>query len=148
MSSFFGTDHATNGSRRRIRKRPEQDLQRQIYQFIGYAMSYNCRPLTDWLFHCPNGGARNGKEAAIMKGIGVKPGVNDFVLPIACGGFGGLWIELKTSKTGLTDNQIHFHQRLREGGQCVHTCRTLTEVVNAICDYLRPSGRFVLRAQP
>lgn len=146
--SFFGMDHATVGPRR-IKNRPEQDMQRKIMDFVRFAMTYNNRPLTDWLFHVPNGGKRSGHEAAILKSIGVKPGVNDLVLPIACGGFGGLWIELKADKHSvLTDNQIAFHQRLREGGQKVATCRSLDETVNAICDYLRPSGLFVLRAQP
>jgi hypothetical protein len=31
-------------------------------------------------FHCPNGGKRRKVEAAIMKGLGVRPGVSDLIL--------------------------------------------------------------------
>lgn len=146
--SFFGQDHALVGPRAK-RNRHEQDMQKTIIDFVRYAMTYKDRPLTEWMFHVPNGGKRNGHEAAILKGLGVLPGVNDLVVPIACGGFGGLWIELKADKHAtLTHNQIEFHQRLREGGQSVHTCRSLVETVEVIASYLRPSGLFAMRAQP
>lgn len=146
--TYFAADHATFGSRRRIQSRPEQDLQIAIFDFIRLSMTYNGRSLADYAFHVPNSAKRGLVEAQRNKRAGVKPGVNDIVVPIACGGYGGLWIELKVDKNDLTDNQINFHQRLREGGQQVHTCRTLTEVVAVICDYFRPSGLFVLRAKP
>lgn len=123
-------------------------MQRDIVQFVGYAMTYNGRPLTDYLYSVPNGGKRNAREAARLKAQGVKAGVPDLVLPIAVGGYGGLYIELKYGKNGLTNHQLDFHQRLREGGQRVVTCWTLTETVNQLCDYLRPGGLFMLRAEP
>lgn len=123
----------------------EDALQKSIVDFAGYSMSYDNRPLTDWLFHVPNGGKRQAREAARLKAQGVKAGVNDLVLPIAVGGYGGLWIELKWGKNQLTMAQLDFHQRLREGGQQVVTCWTLAEAVRAISDYLMPSGRFALR---
>lgn len=145
----FAIDHMARGSRR-IVHRPEQELQIRIISFCAYSMTFNGRSITEWLYHCPNGGKRNATEAGILKAMGVRPGVNDLILPISCGGFGGLYIELKaTEKQGLTDSQIDFHQRLREGGQKVTTCRSLTQTVNAIVDYMRPAGTlFVLRAQP
>lgn len=51
--------------------------------------------VADYLFAIPNGGKRNKREAARMKAAGVLAGVSDIHLPIARGGFLGLWIELK-----------------------------------------------------
>lgn len=139
--------HDQHGMKSRHGSRPEQALQRSIIDYVRYAMSYNGRPLTDWLFHVPNGGKRSAIEAAIMKGLGVKAGVNDLVLPIMAGGYGGLWIELKVENRNLTDAQMAFHQRLREGGQCVATCRTLGEATQELSLYmLQAPGLFEHRA--
>lgn len=48
------------------------------------------------LFAVPNGGARNAREAAIMKGEGVTAGVADLILLYPSGGFHSLCIEFKT----------------------------------------------------
>jgi hypothetical protein len=139
-------EHSANGlqnRRKRVGSRKEQALQKQIIDYVRYAMRYNGRPLTDWLFHVPNGGARSVVEGAIFKGLGVKPGVPDLVLPILSGGYGGLWIELKDQDRPLTDAQSDYHQRLREAGQCVTTSRSLDEVVQLISSYmLKAPGQF------
>lgn len=46
----------------------------------------------------PNGGRRDVREAARMKAGGVKAGVSDIFVSVPCGGFHGLWIELKRPK--------------------------------------------------
>lgn len=117
-------------------KHLEDDLQRTVVQTVAYTMRYQGRPLTDWLYAVPNGGKRNPREAARLKAQGVKAGVNDLVLPIASGGFGGLYLELKIGKNTLTDSQLDFHQRAREGGQCVATCWTLDQAVQVISGYM------------
>lgn len=53
------------------------------------------------LFHIPNGGSRDPREAAHMKEQGVKPGVPDLCLPVPRGRYHGLYIEMKTP-TGRT----------------------------------------------
>ena len=58
------------------------------------------------LYHTPNGGYRNVSEAVRFKRIGVKPGVPDLFLPVARGGWHGLFIEMKRQKGGrLSDDQ-------------------------------------------
>jgi hypothetical protein len=48
------------------------------------------------LIHIPNGGSRkNAYEGYRLKRQGVKAGVSDLFLPVARGGFFGLWIEFK-----------------------------------------------------
>ena len=56
--------------------------------------------------HIPNGGYRNPREAHNLKLQGVKPGVPDLFLPVARGGWHGLFIEMKRQKGGrLSDDQ-------------------------------------------
>lgn len=58
------------------------------------------------LFHIANGGDRHPAVAAKLKKQGVKPGVPDLFLPVARGGFHGLWVEMKRQKGGrLSDEQ-------------------------------------------
>lgn len=132
------------------RKRPshiEDDLQKRIVDYVRYAMTYNGRSLTEWLYAVPNGGKRNAREGARLKAQGVKAGVNDLVLPIAAGGYGGLYVELKVGKNTLTDSQREFHQRLTEGGQCVGTCWTFEQAMQVIsCYMLQAPGKFLQRS--
>ena len=52
------------------------------------------------LIHIGNGGLRSKPEAVRFKKMGVHPGVSDLFLPVARGGFHGLWVEMKRQKGG------------------------------------------------
>lgn len=53
------------------------------------------------LFAVPNGGARNKREAGILKGEGVTAGVADMILLKPSGGFASLCIEFKTEERAV-----------------------------------------------
>ena len=58
------------------------------------------------MMHIPNGGLRSKSEAVRFKRLGVKAGVPDLFLPVARGGFHGLWVEMKRQKGGrLSEDQ-------------------------------------------
>lgn len=57
------------------------------------------------LFAVPNGGARNKREAGILKGEGVTAGVADMILLKPSGGFASLCIEFKTEEKGSTQRE-------------------------------------------
>jgi len=59
----------------------------------------------DYLLHIPNGGKRNVREAARLKKQGVRAGVSDYLLAYPCGGYHGLWIELKAGRGKPTKPQ-------------------------------------------
>ena len=57
------------------------------------------------LFHIANGGERHPAVAQKLKKAGVKKGVPDLFLPVARGGFHGLWIEMKRKKGGRVSDE-------------------------------------------
>lgn len=141
---------STGGRRRRPASREEQIMQRAIIDWCRYAVTYNGRPITEWLHHVPNGGGRSAVEAAIFKGLGVKAGVPDLCLPIRCGEYGALYIELKRpgSNKPPSDAQLEMHQRLREGGNRVEVARTLHDACRILIEYLKAcAGRLEVRAE-
>ena len=90
--------------KRRIINRPEQEQQQALFAWAKIAeRSY---PQLAFLFHPPNGGRRNPREAGILKSMGVKPGVPDVLLPVpgALSRF-GLAFEFKAGKGRETEAQ-------------------------------------------
>lgn len=82
-------------------------------------------PLRDHLYHPPNGGRRGIREAARMKKQGVRAGVSDYHLPLARGGYIGLWIEMKAPKphkSTLSAAQEDWLIKMRVAGHSVHVC--------------------------
>ncbi|MCH5207550.1 MAG: VRR-NUC domain-containing protein [Oscillospiraceae bacterium] len=88
------------------------------------------------LFHVPNGGKRNAREAARFKRMGVKPGVPDLFLPVSRGGFYGLFIELKAHNGRVSENQGKWLRELYEQGYAVCVCFGFEEAKRDIIRYL------------
>lgn len=74
------------------------------------------------LHHIPNGGSRNTIEAANLKKQGVRAGVPDLCLPVARGGYHGLYIEMKAGKNKPTEKQLEWIEELRNEGYAVSIC--------------------------
>ena len=94
-------------------------------------------PELKWLHHIPNGGSRNKAEAANLKRQGVKAGVPDLFLPVARGGYHGLYIELKFGKNKTSKNQDKWLSALSKQGYCAMVCYGWVEAKKAICEYLK-----------
>lgn len=89
------------------------------------------------LFHVPNGGARSKSEAGRMKRQGVKAGVPDLMLPVARGGYHGLFVELKAEKGSLTAEQKEWIRSLQEQGYAATVCKGLDEAIWTITNYMQ-----------
>lgn len=89
------------------------------------------------LHHIPNGGSRRPAEARRLKAQGVKPGVPDLCLPVARGGYHGLYIELKRSRGGrLGESQRKWLASLAEAGYLAVVARGHEEAERVLTWYL------------
>ena len=90
------------------------------------------------LFAVPNGGARKGLEAKIMKGEGVTAGVSDLILLVSNGEYSSLCIEMKTpSKTSKqTDHQKQWQNLTEAHGNKYVVCHSVEEFRDAVNDYI------------
>ena len=99
-----------------IKYHPETEAaaQSRLMKWAAYV------PILRWFHHIPNGGFRNAREAAHLKAMGVKAGVSDLFLPKPCGGFHGLYIEMKSEKGGtIREEQKAFIDAVRADGYAV-----------------------------
>lgn len=95
-------------------------------------------PALALLYHIPNGGSRHIAEAVALKRQGVKPGVPDICLPVACGQYHGLYIELKRPDGGtVSQNQKEWITQLNGRGYKAVVCRGFKEAQEAIEKYLQ-----------
>lgn len=94
------------------------------------------------LYHVPNGGSRKKAEAGRFRAEGVKAGVPDLCLPVARGGFHGLYIELKRQKGSKTsDDQKAWLSNLEKQGYFVALCKGWEAAAKVITEYLTMGGK-------
>jgi hypothetical protein len=111
--------------------------QLQVSFFIWSKLQASKYPDLLKMFAIPNGGARHIAVASKLKAEGVKAGVPDVFLPIARGGFHGLWIEFKVKPNKCHPAQLERIAQLRADGHNVHVCHELDEAINAVLGYLK-----------
>lgn len=114
--------------------RSEDTEQILVIQWASYQM--NVHPELKWLYHCPNGGSRNQKEAVKFKQMGVKAGVSDLCLPYPKGIYCGLYIEMKYGDGRQQPSQKEFLKDMASAGHFVSTCYSAEEAIEVIKAYL------------
>ena len=67
---------------------------------------------------------------------GLRAGVPDVCVPAMRGGFGGLYLELKTAKGRVSKAQHAWIDALKAAGYAVYVVRSLDQAVGVIEDYL------------
>lgn len=112
----------------------------QIKLFRWAEWAVNQYPELDLLYHIPNGGSRNTIEAANLKRQGVRAGVPDLSLPVAHGGYHGLYIEMKFGDNKPTKKQWEWIEALREQGYAVSICWSYEAARDEIVKYLKLDG--------
>ena len=88
------------------------------------------------LYAVPNGGGRTIQEGVRLKMEGVQKGVPDLVLPIARGGFHGLYLELKAGKGRTSEEQDGWLAFLDSQGYRVATAWTTERAFRILEDYM------------
>ena len=117
--------------------RTEADEQKAVIQWC--VLMEGRWPELEYIYHVPNGGSRNAREAANLKAQGVKPGVPDLELPAARGRYTGLHIELKHGNNKVTADQDRFLKALRKMGRCAVVCYEAEPAIQVISEYMRLS---------
>lgn len=113
------------------------EAQEQMTLFSWAEMQSGKYPELKLLYHVPNGGSRHKAEAGRLRAEGVKAGVPDLCLPVARGGFHGLYIELKRRHGGrASDLQIAWMEELMRQGYCVALCEGWERAADTIMQYL------------
>jgi hypothetical protein len=112
------------------RRHPEDDLQRQVMAFLDVAL-----PAEAVAFAVPNGGKRHAREAARMKGLGVKAGVPDL-----CVVYRGraAFLELKAKRGVMSPAQKAMQKRLIYAGADVCLCKSVAEVEASLLEAAIP----------
>lgn len=116
-------------------KKKEAEEQISVFNWI----EYNLGKYEDleFLYHIPNGGFRNSAEAASLKKQGVKPGVPDLCLPVARGGYFGLYIEMKADRSSkASEAQKKWISNLLKQGYQAGVCYGFDDAIRVLKLYL------------
>ena len=107
------------------RKRPEDSFQSKLMK----ELTYRLRPEVI-VAAIPNGGFRHRRTAAILKATGVKRGITDLVFIYEEGQTA--WLELKTGKVPLSDEQLGIQYRMKTMGHRHAVARTIDEALTQL----------------
>lgn len=113
----------------------EAEEQMCIFRWAAYMAQE--KPELKLLYHVPNGGKRDIGTARKLKQEGVKAGVPDIVLPVARGGYHGLYIELKVGKNKPTALQREWLEKLEKEGYYTTWCVGSKQAIEVIQNYLQ-----------
>jgi hypothetical protein len=83
----------------------EHEEQKALIEWVQRAAK--SRPGLARLYAIPNGGHRGKAAAGKAKAEGVRKGVLDLCLPVARGGWFGLYVEMKAKKGGQVSPEQH-----------------------------------------
>lgn len=114
------------------------ETQHQIALFQWWRLAHRHYGLPEKaLYHTPNEGKRSYFTAAKLKAEGMRPGLPDIVLAVPRGGYGALYIELKTQKGRPSKDQLDYIDLLRSCGNVAMICRgweTAKAIIEAYLD--------------
>ena len=110
--------------------------QHQVALFDWARMNEGPYPELMLLYANPLGGKRPKRTAARMKAEGAKAGIPDVTLPVARGGYHGLYIEMKIAPNTPTESQKWWLDALAIEGYRTTICYSWEEARDVLVDYL------------
>lgn len=116
---------------------PVEDKEQELlFQWAAYMQGQH--PCLARMYAVPNGGYRHITTASRMKKTGTKAGVPDVMLPYPCGGYHGLYIEMKRVKGGkVSEEQRDWLGYLASVGYAAVVCHGFGEARDAVLKYLQ-----------
>jgi hypothetical protein len=116
-----------------LKSKKISELQHQIALF-KWASLYPM--VNDYLFHIPNGGYRNPREAFVLKKQGVKKGISDLFFAFPNEKYHGLWIEMKSEKGVLSEDQEEWLIKMNKMGYLAVVAKGWEMARDIILDYI------------
>lgn len=118
-------------------KHLEATYQQQVIEWSKWAYKANPTryPNLDLLHYSLNGVKLSQSQSRIAKGQGMLSGVPDLFLPVPRQNYHGLYIEMKSEKGRVTENQEWFLQNAANVGYAVAVCYSAQEAIKRIQDY-------------
>lgn len=120
-------------------KQPADTMSEHAHQVALFSWAWLARkqrPLLEMLVAVPNGGQRHKAVAAKIKAEGAKRGFPDIQLNVPVGKYAGLFIELKTAKGRVSEEQKAWIERLSAAGNRAVVCRGWLQAQSEIIKYL------------
>lgn len=116
---------------------PTESVEQQhLFNWVNFQLGRF--PELALLYHVPNGGSRRKSEAGRFRAEGVKAGVPDLCLPVARGGYHGLYIEMKRIKGSKTsEEQKAWLACLKAQGYFVALCKGWEAASRVITSYMK-----------
>ena len=116
----------------------EHDMQAEFFYRIRILEKEE--PILKLLHAVPNQAA--WKNAKKYTEEGMRKGWPDCAFPVksACGSFHSLYIEFKTDKGRLTEEQVDYLNLLTENGAMCVVCRDAEIAVELVMEYLKETG--------
>ncbi|KYC52662.1 MAG: VRR-NUC domain protein [Candidatus Methanofastidiosum methylothiophilum] len=113
------------------RNDPEHQLQKSLFDYVNKVLP----ALRPFIFAIPNGGHRDVRVAKKLKAEGVTSGVWDIFVTLPNLIKHGLYIECKSGKNELTNNQEEFRANVAPVGYSFAECRSTEDFEAILCDY-------------
>jgi len=112
----------------------EYQIQKELLEWCrDNAIRY---PGLDRIIHIPNEGKRKGKQIGGFKAMSkFNKGVPDLFLPVPLHDYHGLWIELKTPRGKVSDDQMNWLCFFSGFGYRATVCRGLEAAQTEIIGY-------------
>ena len=120
----------------RPRKHPREDVEHEQVMSWARIQKFRGGKVATFIHHSPNGGKRSASEAARFKRMGTQAGFPDLFIYVPCGGYHGLFIELKAHDGKLSPMQKIMLAKLEEEGYCCKVCYGFEQAKLEICKYL------------
>ena len=89
-----------------------------------------------FLYHIPNESIGGIKGVTRNRQMGCRKGVPDLCLPIPMSGYHGLYIELKTDRGRLNEDQKRWLKNLSAMGYRTKCCRGWKEAAKVLAEYM------------
>lgn len=123
----------------------EHDHQVAVFQWAALQVKLGTHPELDLMFAIPNGARKSKASAGRFKAEGLKPGVPDICLPISRGGYCVLFIEMKSERGRLSDEQAGWRDKLTSNGSLWALCYSHHQAKQTLIEYL--AGKFVRKSR-